>query len=39
LPIWAGVIPLRVVAGSPETDERVPDGVEVPPYAQAYERT
>ena len=39
LPIWAGVIPLRVVAGEPETDDRVPDGVELPEYARAYERT
>ena len=39
LPIWAGVIPLHVVAGAPETDEQVPEGVRVPAYAVAYERT
>jgi nitroimidazol reductase NimA-like FMN-containing flavoprotein (pyridoxamine 5'-phosphate oxidase superfamily) len=39
LPIWAGVIPLHVVAGAPETDERVPEGVRVPEYALTYERT
>jgi uncharacterized protein len=39
LPIWAGVIPLHVAAGAPETDERVPQGVRVPDYAVAYERT
>jgi len=38
LPIWAGVIPLRLVAGEPETEERVPEGVGVPRYALAYER-
>ncbi|HEV3407534.1 MAG TPA: pyridoxamine 5'-phosphate oxidase family protein [Gaiellaceae bacterium] len=39
LPIWAGVIPLRVVAEAPETDERVPEGVPVPDYAVGYDRT
>jgi uncharacterized protein len=38
LPIWAGVIPLRLVAGEPQTDERVPEGVTVPDYARAYDR-
>jgi nitroimidazol reductase NimA-like FMN-containing flavoprotein (pyridoxamine 5'-phosphate oxidase superfamily) len=39
LPIWAGVIPLSVAAGIPETDSRVPAGVEVPPYATGYRRS
>ena len=30
LPIWAGVIPLSIVAGEPEPDDRLLDGVEVP---------
>jgi uncharacterized protein len=38
LPIWAGVIPLRLTAGTPETEARVPDGLPVPPYATAYRR-
>jgi uncharacterized protein len=38
LPIWAGVIPLRLVAGPAETEERVLDDVAVPAYAAAYER-
>jgi hypothetical protein len=38
LPIWAGVIPLRLVAGAPETEERVPPGVAVPAYAASYRR-
>jgi hypothetical protein len=31
LPIWAGVIPLRLVSGVPEPDERNLDGVVAPP--------
>jgi nitroimidazol reductase NimA-like FMN-containing flavoprotein (pyridoxamine 5'-phosphate oxidase superfamily) len=38
LPTWAGVVPLRTVAGEPVTDERVPVGVETPPYASGYRR-
>jgi nitroimidazol reductase NimA-like FMN-containing flavoprotein (pyridoxamine 5'-phosphate oxidase superfamily) len=33
LPIWAGVIPLRLTAGAAETDALVPDDVALPPYA------
>ena len=29
LPVWAGVIPLRLEAGVPEADS---DGVPLPPY-------
>ena len=29
LPVWAGVIPLRLVAGAPEADS---NGVPLPPY-------
>ena len=38
LPIWAGVIPLRLVAGLPETEERVPADVALPPYVTPYRR-
>jgi nitroimidazol reductase NimA-like FMN-containing flavoprotein (pyridoxamine 5'-phosphate oxidase superfamily) len=38
LEIWAGVIPLRLTAGTPETEARVPAGVEVPAYASDYRR-
>jgi uncharacterized protein len=38
LPIWAGVIPLRLVAGEPLTAERVPDGVATPVYVSDYGR-
>ncbi len=30
LPIWAGVIPLSIVAGEAEPDSRLPDGIEIP---------
>jgi nitroimidazol reductase NimA-like FMN-containing flavoprotein (pyridoxamine 5'-phosphate oxidase superfamily) len=33
LPIWAGVIPLRLVAGAAEMDAQVPEGVALPSYA------
>ena len=36
LPIWAGQIPLRTVAGAPIADEHVADGVEAPPSVSAY---
>lgn len=36
LDVWAGVIPLRLVAGEPVPDPRLPAGVRVPEYARAY---
>jgi uncharacterized protein len=36
--VWAGVIPLRLVAGEPLADPRLIDGVEVPAYAREYKR-
>jgi nitroimidazol reductase NimA-like FMN-containing flavoprotein (pyridoxamine 5'-phosphate oxidase superfamily) len=38
LPVWAGVVPIRLVAGSPEVDAGAPDGVSVPDYAADYRR-
>jgi nitroimidazol reductase NimA-like FMN-containing flavoprotein (pyridoxamine 5'-phosphate oxidase superfamily) len=38
LPIWAGVIPLRLVADTPLTDPRLPNGIEPPKYAKEYSR-
>jgi nitroimidazol reductase NimA-like FMN-containing flavoprotein (pyridoxamine 5'-phosphate oxidase superfamily) len=35
---WAGVIPLQLAAGLPETDARAPAGVAVPGYALEYRR-
>ncbi|HEY8225802.1 MAG TPA: pyridoxamine 5'-phosphate oxidase family protein [Pyrinomonadaceae bacterium] len=38
LSIWAGVIPLRMVAGEPIDDPRLNQGIEPPQYAQQYRR-
>jgi uncharacterized protein len=38
LEAWAGVIPLRTSAGSPEADARLQAGIVPPPYATAYRR-
>jgi nitroimidazol reductase NimA-like FMN-containing flavoprotein (pyridoxamine 5'-phosphate oxidase superfamily) len=35
---WAGVIPLRLVAGEPIADPRLPAGIDVPGYAANYKR-
>jgi nitroimidazol reductase NimA-like FMN-containing flavoprotein (pyridoxamine 5'-phosphate oxidase superfamily) len=32
LPVWAGVVPLRLTPGEPVADERLPAGVGVPEY-------
>jgi len=39
LPIWAGVIPLTMVPGPPESDPELPTGVEPPDYAVGYRRS
>jgi nitroimidazol reductase NimA-like FMN-containing flavoprotein (pyridoxamine 5'-phosphate oxidase superfamily) len=38
LPVWAGVVPLRVVAGEPIPDPRLPQGVEPPAHVLNYAR-
>ena len=38
LPIWAGVIPLRLQASEPIADPRLKDGVQAPEYARSYRR-
>jgi len=38
LPIWAGVVPLKLVAGEPIKDPRLPDGIRIPEYATHYKR-
>lgn len=35
LPVWAGVLPLRLVAGTPMPDARLPAGTPVPDYLAA----
>lgn len=32
LPIWAGVVPMKVVSGTPIPDELLADGIELPDY-------
>jgi uncharacterized protein len=38
LPVWAGVVPLRIVAGEPIPDPRLPQGVEPPAHVLNYSR-
>jgi nitroimidazol reductase NimA-like FMN-containing flavoprotein (pyridoxamine 5'-phosphate oxidase superfamily) len=38
LPIWAGVIPLKLEAGEPVDDARLTEGIQAPAYARAYKR-
>ncbi len=38
LPIWAGVVPLSIVASTPIPDPRLISGPEPPPYAKKYSR-
>lgn len=39
LPVWAGVIPLRTVAGPPIREERCDPSIPVPAYAEPYARS
>jgi uncharacterized protein len=36
--VWAGVIPLRLEAGEPIKDPRLPEGIDAPEYARNYSR-
>lgn len=38
LQVWAGVIPLKLLAGPPLPDPRLPSEIETPPYALVYNR-
>jgi hypothetical protein len=38
LAVWAGVVPLRLVAGEPIADPRLPQGVEPPAHVSNYAR-
>jgi nitroimidazol reductase NimA-like FMN-containing flavoprotein (pyridoxamine 5'-phosphate oxidase superfamily) len=38
LPVWAGVLPLRVIAGEPIADPRLPSEINVPEYVVKYKR-
>jgi hypothetical protein len=37
LPVWAGVVPLRLAAGTPINDARLRPGVKTPAYAADYQ--
>ena len=39
LPIWAGVLPLRLEVDEPEPASGLPDGIDVPGYLSRYGRT
>jgi uncharacterized protein len=36
LPVWAGVLPMRLMPGAAETEARVPPGVSLPAYVARY---
>jgi nitroimidazol reductase NimA-like FMN-containing flavoprotein (pyridoxamine 5'-phosphate oxidase superfamily) len=36
LPIWAGVIPLSLTPGDPQPDDRLMDGIDVPPSVKKF---
>jgi uncharacterized protein len=38
LAVWAGVVPLRLMADAPVIDDRVPTGIEAPEYVRGYSR-
>jgi uncharacterized protein len=38
LPLWAGVVPLKLTASRPIDDPRLPKGIEPPNYARNYKR-
>ncbi|HEX8559051.1 MAG TPA: pyridoxamine 5'-phosphate oxidase family protein [Pyrinomonadaceae bacterium] len=37
LPVWAGVLPLRVEPGAPEPDPRLPEGTPLPGYVERFD--
>lgn len=38
LNVWAGVLPLKMIAGQPENDARLKDGISAPDYISNYKR-
>jgi uncharacterized protein len=38
LPVWAGELPLRVIADAPVADPRSAEGIAVPEYIRGYDR-
>jgi len=39
LEVWAGVVPLKLIAGDPIDDDRLRSGINVPEYARNYSRS
>lgn len=39
MPIWAGVVPMTLVTGTPEPDARLPESIKVPNYIARYRRS
>jgi len=39
LPVWAGVLPMRLTPASPISDERLGQGIAIPKYVNDYDRT
>jgi uncharacterized protein len=37
--VWAGVLPLNLRSGKPIADERLKEGIEIPPHVLNYQRT
>jgi hypothetical protein len=38
LPVWAGILPLRQIAGTPVADPQLKPGVELPDYIRDFDR-
>jgi len=38
LPVWAGVLPLKLMAGEPEPDARLAEGIELPANIARHKR-
>ena len=38
LPVWAGVLPMRLATGEPEPDDRLGPGIDTPDYVTGYRR-
>jgi hypothetical protein len=38
LPVWAGLLPLRLAPGAPEADARLAPGTELPSYLESWKR-
>lgn len=39
LNVWAGVLPIAIASGEPIADEKLANGIKIPPYVQKYKRT